>query len=61
LYWLQELVPIHKVLYMTTSQYYTEQITKEIIDLVNSYDNDYDLKDNLKELFTKYNISKANG
>ena len=46
---------------MTTSQYYTEQITKEIIVLVNSYDNDYDLKDNLKELFTKYNISKANG
>ena len=46
---------------MTASQYWTEQITEEIINLVNSYDNDYDLKDSLKELFSKYNITKTNG
>ena len=46
---------------MTASQYWTEQITKEIIDLINSHDNDYDLKDSLKELLSKYIITKTNG
>jgi len=46
-------------MYMATSQYWANQITKEIIDIVNSYENDYDLKDDLKELLSKYNITKT--
>ena len=46
---------------MTPSQYWKEQITEGIINLVNSHDNNYDLKDSLKELFSKYNITKTDG
>jgi len=48
-------------MYMTTSHYWTEQITNEIIDIINSHENDYDLKDDLRELLSEYNITKENG
>ena len=38
-----------------------EEFTEEIIDLINSYDNNYDLKDGLRELLSKYTITKTNG
>lgn len=38
-----------------------EEFTEEIINLVNSHDNDYDLKDGLRELLSKYTITKTNG
>lgn len=46
---------------MTPSQYWTEQITEEVINLVNSHGNDYDLKDSLMESLSKYNITKTDG
>jgi hypothetical protein len=38
-----------------------EEFTEEIINLINSHDNDYDLKDSLRELLSKHTITKTNG